>query len=201
MRMLFVNACIRGEESRTLKLCRGFLETAGSLMPDMQLTVHDLTGGAFQPMTLARLQQKERLCDARAWSDPMFEQALEFQQADAVLVGAPYWDLAFPAVLKTWIENMYVRNLTFRYENDRPVGLCRGKEAVYITTSGSPIGENDWGSGYFRAVMRMLGIPGYTRFSLEGLDLTDAAPETMMTDADERIRRLAREWCGKYMYE
>ena len=173
MRLLFVNACMRGPElSRTHALCRAFLEEARKACPGLEVLEHDLTRLNLQPVTAPVLQRKEALCDAEKWDDPLLRPAYTFARADAVLIGAPYWDLSFPSALKIWVENIYVRNLTFHYTPEgEPVGLAQGKQAVYITTAGSPVGENDWGAGYMRAVLTTLGIPEFRSIRAEGIDI------------------------------
>lgn len=197
-RILFVNACPRGEASRTLKLAKAFLDEVKALghvevavqnLPDMHLTSVDAD-------TLA---MKESLCDRHAWDDPFLAPALAFQQADAVVIAAPYWDMSFPSILKIWVENMYVRNLTFCYENDQPLGLCKGRECVYVTTAGSPIGENDWGAGYIRAVMNALGIPAFTRLRAEALDLASSDCAAIMRAAEEKARQDAHAFHARLM--
>ena len=64
---------------------------------------------------------------------------------------------------------------------------------MYIQTAGSPIGQNDWGAGYMRAVLNTLGIPSFTTVSAEGLDLTRNDPESIMRDAEARARQAARD--------
>ena len=191
MKILFVNACMRGEASRTLSLCRAFLDTLSECLPDAEITEHDLRTMGLRSVTEQVLAVKEPLCDACAWDHPMMQPAVQLQAADAVVIGAPYWDMSFPSVLKVWVENIYVRNLTFRYENDQPVGLLNGSEAVYIQTAGSPIGQNDWGAGYMRAVMNILGIPNFTSVSAEALDLASSDAESIMKDAEARVRQAA----------
>lgn len=198
MKILWVNACVRGEESRTLRLARYFLEGLRRAVPDARIITHDLTEMALAPVDAAMLAEKEALCDAQSWEHPMLRPALELAQADVVVIAAPYWDLSFPSVLKIWVENVYARKLTFVYRNETPVGLCKGKEAVYITTAGSPIGRHDWGAAYMRDVMRTLGIPGWTRISAEGLDLDGADAEELLARAEEEIRNsLLRFQAGK----
>ena len=190
--LLFVNACPREEASRTLRLARIFLEEL-SRHGDLRIITQDLPSLGLRSMDADALAVKEALCDRRAWDDSFFRHALPFQQADAVVIAAPYWDLSFPSILKVWVENMYVRNLTFRYEADRCVGLCRGREAVYITTAGSPIGATDWGALYIRAVMNALGIPGFTSVRAEGLDLAENDAAAIMAQAEASARKAARE--------
>lgn len=192
MKLLFVNACPRGEESRTLLLSRAFLNAFRQAAPGAEIVEQDLNEMNLLPVNAQRLALKESLCDAYDWQHPSMAHALAFQQADAVVIGAPYWDMSFPSILKIWVENMYVRNLTFRYENDKSVGLCLGKKCVYLATAGSPIGENDWGAGYIRAVMQVLGIEAFESISAEALDLEGRDPQAILARAMEQARKSAQ---------
>lgn len=192
MKLLFVNACPRGEQSRTLRLCRTFLQAFHETAPGAEIIEQDLNELNLLPVNAQRLAAKEALCDAYDWQHPTMAHALAFQQADAVVIGAPYWDMSFPSILKIWVENMYVRNLTFRYMDDKSVGLCRGQKCVYLATAGSPIGENDWGAGYIRAVMQVLGVKAFESISAEALDLAGYDPEAILQEAEEKARQSAR---------
>ena len=193
MKILFVNACPRGAASRTLALAKTFLEELRDAAPETEIITHDLCEMNLQPVTAQTLAIKESLCDKRDWQHPMLGPASDFVSADAVFIAAPYWDLSFPSMLKIWVEHMYVRNLTFHYENDRCIGHARGKRAVYITTAGSPIGENDWGAAYMRAVMKALGIPAFTSLRAEALDLDSSDVQAILAQTQGQVRQAARE--------
>jgi len=192
MTLLFVNACPRGEASRTLHLARVFLAEVTRLAPELEIITHDLNVMGLPSIDAASLAIRESLCDRQDWSHPLTKHAVAFQQADAVVIAAPYWDLSFPSSLKVWVENMYIRNLTFHYENDRCIGHCCAVQGVYITTSGSPIGENDWGAGYMQAVLKALGIGDFRSIAAEGLDLVGNDLEAIMTAAEERVWEAAQ---------
>lgn len=197
MKLLYVDACVRGQVSRTARLAEVFLAECKRLLPDAAVTVQRLNEMNLRPIDAPTLAMKEALCDRRAWNDPFLAAAVAFQEADIVLIAAPYWDLSFPSLLKIWVENVYVRNLTFRYENDRCIGLCRGRESVYITTAGSPIGENDWGAGYMKAVFAALGIHSFTAIRAEALDLEGRDAEAIMREAERQAVRAARELASR----
>ncbi|MGN0779510.1 MAG: NAD(P)H-dependent oxidoreductase [Aristaeellaceae bacterium] len=197
MKLLMVNACPRLSASRTLRLTHAFLEELCACRADVAVTEHCLPTMGLKPIDEKGLALREPLCDARDWTHPFLRPAVAFQQADAVVIAAPYWDLSFPSMLKVWVENVYVRNLTFRYEHDRCIGLCRGREAVYITTAGSPIGANDWGAGYMQAVLRSLGIPGFTQVRAEGIDLDGCDVEAVLHRAEEEVRQAARNLASR----
>lgn len=199
MNILFVNACIRGEDSRTLRLAKAFLRALEAAAPGVCITEHNLPAMGLTPVDAQTLARKETLCDARAWNDELFAPAVAFQQADAVVIAAPYWDMSFPSMLKIWVEHMYVRNLTFHYVNDQSVGLCKGGEAVYITTAGSPIGPYDWGTGYVRDVMKVLGIPGFACIKAEALDLAGRDVQAIMQDACTQAEAQGRALAGRLL--
>lgn len=191
MNVLYVDACVREDASRTRTLATTFLQALQSQCPTLTLTTHHLSTMCLTPLDAASLAAREALCDARAWSHPSLQPAVAFQQADAVVMAAPYWDLSFPAMVKVWVERMYVRNLTFVYRNDQPVGLCRGKAAIYLTTAGSPVGMHNLGADYLRAVFQMLGIPDWTEVRAEGLDIAGADVEALLNTARQEAVQTA----------
>ena len=48
----------------------------------------------------------------------MFDLAKQLISADHVVIGAPYWDLSFPARLKIYLERCSVDKLTFLYDEN-----------------------------------------------------------------------------------
>ena len=145
----------------------------------------------LQPSDAAWLIRKDALCDRQDWTDERFEAALAFRRADAGVIAAPYWGLSFPAILKTWVENIWVRNLTFVYQEDQAIGLACGKAAVYITTSGSFLAGHDWGTIYIRDVVTTLGIPVFESLAAEGLDLLSSDPERILAGAMDEAGKAA----------
>ena len=144
------------------------------------------------PLTGEMEARRSKLIDAGRLDDPMFAPARSFASAELIVICAPYWDFAFPACLKTLIEHVCVRTLTFTYVNDRPVGLCRAENLVYLTSAGGFIGENNWGGDYLRAVTgQLLGVKRFHQISAEGLDVLGADAGAILADAMERARALA----------
>lgn len=197
MKLLLVNACPRGDASRTLRIARAFMKEISACLPDAEVTEHRLCEMDLRPIGMEEIALREPLCDARDWSHPFLRAAVDFHQADAVVFAAPYWDLSFPSILKVWVENIYVRNLNFRYEDDRCIGLAEGREAVYIATAGSPVGDNDWGAMYMQAVMKSLGVKGFTSIRAEGIDLWDCDVEKVLRQAEDEARQTARTLAAK----
>ena len=106
--LLFINACVRGERSRTLKLARRFLEAYRAGHPDTVITERDLCADRLQPQYPEVLAERDALWSAGKLEQPMFEPARQFAAADKLVIAAPFWDMSFPAVLKIYLERISV---------------------------------------------------------------------------------------------
>ncbi len=58
----------------------------------------------------------------------MYDLARQFRAADRVVVAAPFWDLSYPAALRTYIEYISANGLTYHYEADGCHGDCRAEQ-------------------------------------------------------------------------
>lgn len=58
--LLFINACVRGERSRTLKLARRFLDAYRAAHPDTVITERDLCAARLQPQYPEVLAERGR---------------------------------------------------------------------------------------------------------------------------------------------
>lgn len=188
MTTLFVNACLRGERSKTLELCRAYLEGVDDVQ---EVNVAELR---LQPIDAAFVERRALLQRAGDFSDPMFALSKQFAAADEVVVGAPYWDLSFPSALKVYIEHVSVCDLTFEYTEDaRCVGACNARRLVYLTTAGGSIeGANyNYGYEYFRGIARMFGIPETHCVAAEGTDVWGADVAALLEEAKAKARALS----------
>ena len=95
---MYINACARSE-SRTDRIARALLERLGGLQEEVKLAEMDL-----QPLSEERLNRRTWLIEEADYTDAMFDLARQFQQADEIVIAAPYWDLSFPAALKQYFE-------------------------------------------------------------------------------------------------
>ena len=134
MENLFINACVRGANSRTIVIAKDILKDIEGTTTELVLDSIDL-----HPLTSTTLALRDSLIKSGNFENPMFDYAKQFASADTIIIAAPYWDLAFPALLKIYLENICVSGITFRYNNGRPIGLCKAKKLIYITTAGGPI--------------------------------------------------------------
>ena len=182
MDILFVNACVR-EQSRTLLLARYLLEKMPGEVTEIKLEEEDM-----KPLSKDLLAKRDRLLSEKKFDDDLFRYARQFAKVDCIVIAAPYWDFAFPALLKIYLEAVTVSGITFCYENDRPKGLCSAKKLYYVTTAGGPV-IADFGYPYVEALAKNLyGIGETTCIKAENLDIDGADVEGILEKAKEEIK-------------
>lgn len=188
--LLFVNACVRGKDSRTLSLCEKLLERIHEEnRKDMAFKIEEirLSTENLLPLNYERLQRRDELLAAGITDDTMFDYANAMAQADMIVIGAPYWDMSFPATLKMFLEAASVVGITFAYAEDgTPIGLCRANDLYYVTTSGGYIGDCNFGFEYVNALSKLYGIENAHFVSAQGLDMEGADVAAIMEQASRQ---------------
>lgn len=190
-RLLFINACPRPQDqSRTYALCRDFLDAYRALHPADTLEILNLSQEPLQALDAGSVARRDALIAAGDWDHSMLRYARQFAAADKILVGAPYWDLAFPAQLKVYVENICVCGVTFGYTESGQAGLCAARKLLYVTTAGGPVGDN-LGAQYLRALCNMLGIPEFLSVEAENLDVIGVDWQASLRAAANELQALA----------
>lgn len=185
--LLFINACVRGKDSRTLQLAEQLLESIREEnKKDMAFRIEEirLSTENLLPLNYERLQRRDELLANGLFSDTMFDYANAVAEADMLVIAAPYWDMSFPSMLKIFFEAASVVGITFDYAEDgTPVGLCQAQDMYYVTTSGGYIGDCNFGFEYVNALCRLYGIEHSHFVSAQGLDLEGADVAAIMEQA------------------
>ena len=78
MTTLFVNACMRGEDSRTLALCREYLQGKEDVVEV------DLAALGLKPFDAQMVAYRTEKQKAKAWDDPIFDLSHQFAEADEI---------------------------------------------------------------------------------------------------------------------
>lgn len=192
--LLFINGCIREEESRTLVLARRFLDCLEGTYEISEVS------GLSIPLDRTALNKRDHLASQKNWQDPVFNEARKFKEADVVVLAAPFWEGTFPAAVHAYLEQICVTGLTFGYDEDgRAVGYCKAERAVFFSTRGGIYseGENkkdDHAEKFLTSIFEMLGIAATDTVTAEGLDIIGNDVDFLMDQASEQAKLLAESF-------
>lgn len=192
--VLFLDACMRGPQlSRTYGLCQHFLDRYTTCHPQVIIQHRDLLHSQLPLLTGELAAQREQWV-AEEKEQPLLAPAREVAGADLIVVGAPFWDLSFPAALKAYLEWASVLGITFCYTPEgQQVGLSRARSLVYVTTAGGPVEGQNYGYDYVKALSKMFGISDCRCVVAQGLDIRGADVQAILRGAEGELETLAAQ--------
>lgn len=181
--LLFIDACVRRETSRTERLAKGLLEALGG---DFETVVLETAGIKGLDSKDVAIRDEARV--SGDFSHPMFDHAKRFIEADTVVIAAPFWESCFPSTLKSYLEAISVPRLTYRY-NEQGIPVGNGHARVfYVTTRGGPVTDDrDLGYMVVSDTCRSCGATDVRILSASGLDIVGNDVEAIMDEALSRI--------------
>ena len=194
--VLYIDCCIRGEQSRTRKLAEAFLAELKK-RDDVSIERLTLMDEPIIPFSNGFFWQRERLLEQGELNHPRFRYAHRFQRADRVVIAAPFWDLSFPALLKVYIENLCVQGITFDCdEKNGCYGVCRAEKMLFLTTRGGAMEgrPNENGTKYLSDMAQFFGVPSFEAIAADALDMGLEPVETILNRAIARAKERAKSF-------
>lgn len=166
-KLVFIDACVRQEQSRTWRIAGPIVD---ALRERYEITEYHLPQMAdIVPLTPGSYGERTR-GETPQWA---VDCAKRIAQADRLVIAAPFWDMSFPAVLKAFIEQTSLFNITFADDGTKCVGLCSCQKVLYITTRGMDIPTGDpreQGSPYIKALSSLWGLGEVVTLAASGMD-------------------------------
>lgn len=172
-KLMYIDACVRGEESRTRKIAMPLLK---ELEKRYQIQHVDITALNWKPIDRETCMKRS----AGQFDETVMAYARQLADADRIVIAAPFWDMSFPSVLKVFLELMSVSEVAFRYGEKGLAGCCKAEKMLYITTRGSEIATGaplEQATSYLKALGWLWGIHQVICVSAQGTDMVD--PETL----------------------
>lgn len=138
--LLRIDSSVSGPESRTRRLTEAFAEAWLARGESFRVVSRDLHEDPLPQLRSAAQHWPERLRgglvldrETAAMQEGLID---ELCAADAVLLGAPMYNSAMPATLKSWVDLVHVPGVTAPF--DVPAQPLRGKPLVIATAQGGP---------------------------------------------------------------
>ncbi|MBE6345142.1 MAG: ACP phosphodiesterase [Spirochaetaceae bacterium] len=180
--VLYINSCVR-KDSRTERLAKVLLKKIDDEIIELKLEEENL-----QPYSEKMLELRSELASTGVFSDKIFKWANLFAKADQIVISAPFWDLSFPALLKLFIENIYVTGLVTKFDiNGCAKGLCKAKKLYYVATAGGKF-VPDFSYKYIESLCKdYFGIKETALFFAEMLDIEGFDAEKIIVEVENQI--------------
>lgn len=213
-KLLYISANPKGvEKSKGLQIGEAFLQSFISENPGIEINKIDLfqydiahmdadlvfargklAGYGYTLDQLSELE-REKIIKMRAIAD-------EFSSYDYYVFVSPVWNLNMPAVLKAYIDNLFVAGKTFAHTANGPKGVLTGKRAIHIQTrgghyAGTPMQELESGDRYLKIALNFLGIEVLESVVAEGLDINPRNTPEIVNAAKEKAIEVAKLFAKK----
>ena len=194
MNILQINASARREGANSTRIANAIVARLQQAHPSARLTLRDLAvkphpvldeaalGALFTPADQRSAEQAARV----ALDDTLIA---EVQAADVLVLGVPMYNFGVPAQLKQWIDAVARNGVTFRYTENGPEGLLKGKKVfVGLARGGRYRGtEADSQVPYLKTVLGFLGITEIHFIYAEGLNMGAEAAQQGFAQAEADI--------------
>lgn len=143
------------------------------------------TVGALRPA--GELSERQR--EAAALSDQLIA---ELNDHDVIVFTAPMYNYSIPVQLKTYIDMVLRAGVTFRYTENGPEGLVKGKKAVVLTSRGGIHKglPSDLITPYMQTILNFIGITDIQCIYAEALAFGPEAVAQAQHAAQEAIAEL-----------
>ena len=194
MKILQINSSARSAGANSTRLADAITARLKAANPAAVVELRDLAanphpvldeaaiGALFTPAEQRTPEQAARV----ALDDALIAQ---LQSADAIVLGVPMYNFGVPVQLKTWIDAIARAGVTFRYTENGPEGLVKGKK-VYVALARGGIYRDtpaDSQVPYLKGVLGFLGMTDVEFIYAEGLAMGPESADKAFAAAEAAI--------------
>ena len=201
MNILIVSSSANGDASVSNGLVGRFVDSVREHVPDANIVLRDVGANPLPHLTqhtVAAIKGEPVTpveLEARALSD---ELVAELQQADVILIASPMYNFGISSTLKSWFDHVARAGVTFRYAENGPEGLLKGKKTVAILSRAGLYSEGpgvamDGQEPYLRAMLGFVGLDDVTWIRAEKLAFGPEAAGQAIEEAAAALHGIARE--------
>jgi FMN-dependent NADH-azoreductase len=194
MNILQIDASARREGAQSTRLAELVVARLRAEQPQARLVVRDLAVTPHPVLDEAALQALFTPAAARTPAQAArvaLDDALiaEVQAADVLVLGVPMYNFTISAQLKNWLDAIARAKVTFRYTENGPEGLLKGKTVyVALARGGRHRGtEADSQVPYLKTILGFLGMTDVRFIYAEGLAMGPEAAQQAFAEAEAEL--------------
>ena len=191
MNILQINGSARSEGANSTRVANDIVARLSAANPQANVVLRDLArnpapvvdeaalGALFTPAEQRTPEQAARV----AVSDALIA---EVQAADVIVIGVPMYNFSISAQLKNWIDAIARAGVTFRYTENGPEGLVKGKRVILAFARGGRYRGTpaDTQTPFLQTVLGFLGMTDVRSVYAEGLNMGEEAARQGFAEAE-----------------
>jgi len=145
-KILHIISSPRGAASFSIKLGNAIIEKIQAAYPGSTVEEYNLVKKQFPHLEEAHLTSFYTPAEARTPENltaiKHSEEAIgKILDADIIVIGAPLYNFGIPSTLKAWIDHIARAGVTFKYDENGPEGLIKGKKVYVALAAGAVYSE------------------------------------------------------------
>ncbi|MCI4186677.1 FMN-dependent NADH-azoreductase [Dickeya dianthicola] len=197
-KVLVLKSSILADFSQSNQMADHFTASWQAAHPADTITVRDLAAkpvpvldgelvGALRPSDKPLTPRQQ---DALALSDELIA---ELQAHDVIVLAAPMYNFNIPTQLKNYFDFIARAGVTFRYTEQGPEGLVKGKRALVLTSRGGihKGAPSDLLTPYLRLFLAFIGISDVEFVFAEGFGYGPDVAQKALAGAKDELSQLA----------
>lgn len=180
-KILHIISSPRGAASMSIKLGNAIIEKIQATYPGATVTESNLVKKQFPHLEESHLAAFFTPAESRSAENQEAirhsdEAIQEIQNADIIVIGVPFYNFGIHSTLKAWIDHIARAGVTFKYGENGPEGLIKGKKVYLAIASGGiysdgPMQGFDFAAPYLKSVLGFLGMTDVSVFRVEGASI------------------------------
>ena len=181
MNVLHIDSSIFGSQGVSSQLSARLLERLradGATITSRSFAAQPVPHLDGAHLTALMTPVTDRSAEQQALADYSDTLIAEVQAADLLVIGVPMYNFTVPSMLKSWFDHIARAGVTFRYTENGPEGLIKGK-TVYVALARGGLYRDqphDTQVPYLKTVLGFLGLTDVRFIYAEGLNMgPDAA--------------------------
>jgi FMN-dependent NADH-azoreductase len=196
-KILHIISSPKGDASFSIKLGNAIVEKVKDANPGSTVTETNLAKKHFPHLEEAQItsfftpaqQRSPENLEAIKHSD---EAIAEVMDADVIVIDAPLYNFSIPSALKAWVDHIARAGVTFKYDENGPEGLVKGKKVYVALASGGiysdgPMKGYDFAAPYLKSVLGFMGMTDFTVFRVEGVSYPNLKDTALQTAVDSIV--------------
>lgn len=195
-RILLVTSSILGEHGQSNALASHLRDLAQG-RDELVVTHRDLAVEVLPHLGLEEVSSWQVAADERSPQQRELAQRSEslieeLQNHDMLVLAVPMYNFGIPTQLKAWFDRVMRAGITFRYTEQGPEGLVKGKRAVILAARGGQYAgtELDSQTPHLKTMLGMIGISDVAVIFAEGLNMGEGRREASLKEARQAIDTL-----------